>query len=624
MTEHRCKGIRNSEDVKYDTNIDNICVEKYNKYIIFGAEVLMEKKISKVTIKGILIFALSFIIAEVIVIAMAGVFAMRKAANVGTVLYDNYGKVQGELEAGYGSFQEVKIQLRNTLFMYAEDKDAQNDAIDKIEIYRNDLHEKYKEAKKHMLDQDNKALLDETVKYTDLYLADVDICLDYVAKGKIDEAREHLRNNVVDSAIVSVEKLEECMKLLDVHAKEKQATLEKENRNGTIVIVIMLILSVVCCLSILSIMITGISNPIHKLSDIAKQIAKGEVDIDLPAMDGKNEVAVLQSSFHDMITNLKEQAKILERVAEGDLQVDIIPKTANDLMGNAIKRMLDDDNRAFSAIRNATGQISVSSGEIAAASQTLAQGSTEQASSIQEISASITDIANKTKDNASQAEEVNRILLEAKDAVVAGNQRMREMVDAMRDINESSENIQKIIKVIDDIAFNTNILALNATVEAARAGDQGKGFAVVAEEVRNLAGRSADESSQTAELIEDSIHKVKRGSQLAIETAQALEELVGVIDQATDKSEAIAAASNEQASATAQIDIALMQVSQVVQTNSATSEECAAASEELAGQANGLKEQLAKYQIKDDMGMAISQNYSYGEPLRYLESSSRY
>ncbi len=584
----------------------------------------MEKKISKITIKGILIFTLSFVMAEIIVIAIAGVFAMRKAANVGTVLYENYGKVQGELEAGYGSFQEVKIQLRNTLFMYAEDKESQNDAIEKIAIYREDLNEKYQLAYEHMLDQDTKALLDETVEYTNLYLADVDICLDYVSKGKIDEAREHLRNNGVDSAIASVEKLEECMKLLDVHAQEEQKTLEKENRNGTIVIVIMLVLSIICCLSILSIMITGISNPIHKLSDIAKQIAKGEVDIDLPAMDGKNEIAILQNSFHDMIANLHNQAKILERVAEGDLQVDIVPKSDKDLMGNAIKRMLEDDNRAFSAIRSATGQISVSSGEIAAASQTLAQGSTEQASSIQQISASITDIANKTKDNASQAEEVNRILLEAKDDVIAGNQRMKEMVDAMRDINESSENIQKIIKVIDDIAFNTNILALNATVEAARAGEQGKGFAVVAEEVRNLAGRSADESSQTAELIEDSIHKVKRGSQLASETAKALEVLVDVIDQATDKSEAIATASNEQASATAQIDIALMQVSQVVQTNSATSEQCAAASEELAGQANGLKEQLAKYQIKDDMGMSTSQSYGYGEPMRYLESISRY
>lgn len=584
----------------------------------------MEKKISKITIRGILIFTLSFFICEIIVVALAGIFAMREATNVGTVLYENYGKVQGELEAGYGSFQEVKVQLRNALYLYADDKEAQNDAIEKIETYHDDLHEKYESAKKHMLDQDNKELLDETVEYTELYLADVDICLDYVSKGKIDEAREHLRNNGVDSAIASVEKLEECMELLDVHAQEKQQTLEKENRRGTIIIAVMLILSVLCCLTVLGVMITGISNPIHKLSDIAKQIAKGEVDIDLPAMDGKNEIAILQSSFHDMITNLHEQAKILQQVSEGDLQVDIVPKSEKDLMGNAIKRMLDDDNRAFSAIRNATGQISVSSGEIAAASQTLAQGSTEQASSIEEISASITDIANKTKDNASQAEEVNRILLEAKDDVIAGNQRMKEMVDAMRDINESSENIQKIIKVIDDIAFNTNILALNATVEAARAGDQGKGFAVVAEEVRNLAGRSADESSQTAELIEDSIHKVKRGSQLAVETAKALEVLVGVIDQATDKSEAIATASNEQASATAQIDIALMQVSQVVQTNSATSEQCAAASEELAGQANGLKEQLAKYQIKDDMGMSASQSYGYGEPIRYIEGMGRY
>ena len=564
----------------------------------------MEKKISKVTIRGILISALGILAIAIIVVSMAGIFVMREAVSVGNELYVNYGKVQGELEAGYSSFQEVKVQLRNTLYLYAEDKTAQSDAIEKIATYRADLSEKYQIAKEHMLEEDVKVLLDETVEYTNLYLADVDICLDYVSKGQIDEGREHLRNNGVDSAIASVEKLEECMALLDVHAQEKQQNLEKENKSGTIVIAIMLALSVLCCVSILNITIKGISNPIHKLSEIAKQIAMGEVDIDLPAMEGKNEVAILQSSFHDMIANLREQAKILERVSEGDLQVDIVPKSSKDLMGNAIKRMLEDDNKAFSSIRYATGQISVSSSEIAAASQTLAQGSTEQASAIQQISASITDIANKSKNNAMEAEEVNRILLAAKDDVIAGNQRMQEMVAAMADINESSENIQKIIKVIDDIAFNTNILALNATVEAARAGEQGKGFAVVAEEVRNLAGRSADESSQTAELIEDSIHKVKRGSELATETAKALKLIAESIDQITDKSEAIATASNEQATATSQIDQALMQVSQVVQTNSATSEQCAASSEELSGQAEGLKNELAKYRIKDVMRMS--------------------
>lgn len=351
-------------------------------------------------------------------------------------------------------------------------------------------------------------------------------------------------------------------------------------------------------------LIRNIRLSIKELADVSKKISEGDTDIEFKDL-GNSEFGEIMGYFKECSATAHKNAEIAAEIANGNLTVSVNPNSGRDILGNALKKLVDDNNDVLSMIKRASLEVNTGAGQVAAASQSLAQGSTEQASAIEEVTASIEDIATKTRENADQANEANKLVHIASKDAKAGNECMAQMKTAMKDINDSSENISKIIKVIDDIAFQTNILALNAAVEAARAGSYGKGFAVVAEEVRDLASKSSQAATETAVMIEDSIKKVHAGTNYADETAKALDNIVNQVEKIVYITENIAEASNNQAVALAQVDQAILQVSQVVQTNSATSEECAAASEELSSQATNLLDTVDRFKLK--------QTSSYGD-----------
>lgn len=257
---------------------------------------------------------------------------------------------------------------------------------------------------------------------------------------------------------------------------------------------------------------------------------------------------------------------------------------------NSIVKRLDDG----------ADQTAAASSQVASASQQLSQGATQQAASLEETSSSLDEMASMTKANADNASKANQLAQEARSNADQGNKAMNEMQTAMTEINLSSDKISKIIKTIEEIAFQTNLLALNAAVEAARAGEHGKGFAVVAEEVRNLARRSADSAKDTAALIEDSINKVKNGTEIAKKAGDSLQNITSGAKKVADIVSEIAAASKEQAEGINQITNAISQMDQVTQQNASVAEESASASEQLTSQASALKglvvelEQLAR------------------------------
>ncbi|ATW27463.1 methyl-accepting chemotaxis protein [Candidatus Formimonas warabiya] len=363
------------------------------------------------------------------------------------------------------------------------------------------------------------------------------------------------------------------------------------------ILIVVILIAVIICIGA-SLMITNsIVKPVNKLIGVADRLALGDVNVAVEATT-KDEIGNLMESFGRMVENIREQAFAAEKIAAGDLTVQVKVKSDDDLLGKKLSEMIETNNEILTNISSASDQVAAGARQVSASSQMLSQGSTEQASAIEEITSSMTQVAAQTKQNAVNANQANELALTAKDIAISGNGQMQGMVKAMAEINDSSSNISKIIKVIDEIAFQTNILALNAAVEAARAGQHGKGFAVVAEEVRNLAARSANAAKETTEMIENSIKKVGAGTQIANSTAEALDKIVDGVAKAATLVGEIAVASNEQATGIAQINQAISQVAQVVQTNSATAEESAAASEELSSQADLLKSAVSRFNLK--------------------------
>lgn len=343
--------------------------------------------------------------------------------------------------------------------------------------------------------------------------------------------------------------------------------------------------------------------PVADMENAVEIISSGRLDVTLPT-DVKGPVGQMAKGLSVVLTYVYKATctltDLLQSLGKGNLDTKFDRK-AQGAFAPVMKSMgviYDKLNQTIADIQQASQQVDSSSTQIANSSQALAQGATEQAGAIEELSATIQEVSQSSGKNAQLASSANEGVTRMADKLQQGNAQMQEMLGAMEKISQSSNEIGNIIKTIEAIAFQTNILALNAAVEAARAGEAGKGFSVVADEVRSLAGKSAEAVKGTTALIENSLSAVKSGSTVASAMSASMTEIMKETKDVSDAVRQIAEGSAKQATSIEQIHTGIDQISSVVQTNSATAEESAAASHELSAQADSVEKLVSKFKLK--------------------------
>lgn len=367
---------------------------------------------------------------------------------------------------------------------------------------------------------------------------------------------------------------------------------------------VILVSAIACAIALL--LVRRIARPIKSLNTAASRIADGDLNVTVDC-SSKDDIGVLANSFRktaaklrDYVGYIDELSGVLNEIAGGNLDISLRLDYQGEFakLKSSLENISESLNGTLSELDLAADQVAAGADQVSSGAQSLASGSTQQTDSIQTLVETIGEISEQIRANAEEAEHASESMNEIGREANLSNERMNNMLDAMRDINKNTDEIGAIIKTIEDIAFQTNILALNAAIEAARAGEAGKGFAVVADEVRNLASKSAEASQNTAALISKTTEAVENGSRIANETAESLRTVVANIDDIVKSVDDISRNSQSQAESVNQVNYGVEQLSAVTQNNSASSEQSAAAAQELAGQANTMKSLTGRFTLR--------------------------
>lgn len=374
---------------------------------------------------------------------------------------------------------------------------------------------------------------------------------------------------------------------------------------GFVVIIVCLILAFTLTRKTSKRVLETILEPLHAIEDVATELTEGNLHSTLE-YHSDDEIGRLAHSMRKSIRILGTYVDDIDRsmklFSEGNFDVHPEVEWRGDFVGilNSFVAFQASMAGTIKGIQNVSNEVSGAAEQVASSSNDLADGATNQAAVVEELTATVTGVSEQVEKNSHSAKEISVKVDELGNAISESNGKMHEMVDSMHEISEASKEIDKIITTINEIASQTNLLALNASIEAARAGEAGKGFAVVANQVNVLADQSAQAAKESAALIETSVKAVEKGMVIAGQTAAQLEEVAENSKLITTEVTNIAETLETQTTEIKQINEGIEQINDVVQTNSATSEECAAASQEMSSEAESLREMIRKFKVAED------------------------